>query len=294
MKFKKTSLLTATTLGLLLAGCTSGEEDTASIEEKLDYTINGIEPGSGTMEKANQALQDYENLNNWNLTESSTAGMLAELDKAISNEEPIIFTGWNPHWMFSKYDLKYLEDPKKSLGDIENINTIVRKGFEDDFPNAYKIVDRFYWEPEDMETVMVDAQSSNFTEAAEKWVADNSDKITEWTADVEKGNGEKIELISTPWDTEDASAHVMQAILKGHGFEVEITPVDPAIMFQAIATGNGDVSLAPWLPVTHESFYNEHKDDLVDLGENLEGARIGFVVPTYMDIDSIEDLAAKE
>lgn len=294
MKFKKTSLLTATTLGLLLAGCTSGEEDTASIEEKLDYTINGIEPGSGTMEKANQALQDYENLNNWNLTESSTAGMLAELDKAISNEEPIIFTGWNPHWMFSKYDLKYLEDPKKSLGDIENINTIVRKGFEADFPNAYKIVDRFYWEPEDMETVMVDAQSSNFTEAAEKWVADNSDKITEWTADVEKGNGEKIELISTPWDTEDASAHVMQAILKGHGFEVEITPVDPAIMFQAIATGNGDVSLAPWLPVTHESFYNEHKDDLVDLGENLEGARIGFVVPTYMDIDSIEDLAAKE
>lgn len=294
MKLKKTSLVTVVTLGILVAGCSNGEENNASMEEKLNYTINGIEPGSGTMLLANQALQDYENLNNWRLTESSTAAMLGELDKAISNEEPIIFTGWNPHWMFAKYDLKYLDDPKKALGDIEQINTIARKGFDQDFPNAYKIVDRFYWTSEDMETVMTDAQSSSFSEAAEKWVAEHSDKISEWTADVERGNGEKIELISTPWETEDASSHVMQAILEQHGFEVEITPVDPAIMFQAIATGSGDVSLAPWLPITHGSFYEKHKDDFIDLGENLEGARIGFVVPAYMDVDSIEDLKAKE
>ena len=294
MKFKKISLVTVATLGLLVAGCSNGEDNNASMEEKLNYTINGIEPGSGTMLLANQALQDYENLNNWRLTESSTAAMLGELDKAFSNEEPIIFTGWNPHWMFAKYDLKYLDDPKKALGDIEQINTIVRKGFDQDFPNAYTIVDRFYWTSEDMESVMTDAQSSSFSEAAEKWVAEQSDKISEWTVDVERGNGEKIELISTPWETEDASSHVMQAILEQHGFEVEITPVDPAIMFQAIATGSGDVSLAPWLPITHGSFYEKHKDDFIDLGENLEGARIGFVVPTYMDVDSIEDLKAKE
>ena len=246
------------------------------------------------MELANNALQDYENLNDWNLTESSTAGMLDELDKAYKNEEPIIITGWNPHWMFAKYDLKYLEDPKKSLGEIENINTIVRKGFKEDFPNAYTIVDRFYWEPEDMETVMTDAQNSDFKEAAKKWVEENSETIAEWTSGVEKGNGEEISIISTPWDTEDASSHVIEAILEQHGFEAEITPVDPAIMFQAISTGNGDISLAPWLPITHESFYEKHKDDFIDLGENLKGARLGFVVPTYMDIDSIEDLAAKE
>lgn len=219
--------------------------------------------------------------------------MLGELDKAYKNEEPIIFTGWNPHWMFAKYDLKYLEDPKKSLGEIENINTIVRKGFKEDLPNAYTIVDRFYWEPEDMETVMTDAQDSNFEDAANKWVEENSDTIAEWTAGVEKGNGEKISIISTPWDTEDASSHVIAAILEQHGFDTEITPVDPAIMFQAISTGNGDISLAPWLPITHESFYEKHKDDFIDLGENLKGARLGFVVPAYMDIDSIEDLAPK-
>lgn len=294
MQLKKSYLLSATVMGLLLAGCNDSADSNTSMEQKLNYTINGIEPGSGTMEKANQALQDYENLNNWNLTESSTAGMLGELDKAIKNEEPIIITGWNPHWMFSKYDLKYLDDPKKSLGEVENINTIVRKGFKEDFPNAYTIVDRFYWEPEDMETVMTDAQNSDFKEAANKWVLANAETISEWTADVDKGNGEEISIISTPWDTEDASSHVMEAILEQHGFEAKITPVDPAIMFQAISTGNGDISLAPWLPYTHSSFYEKHKDDFINLGENLEGARIGFVVPSYMDIDSIEDLAAKE
>ncbi|NAP01161.1 glycine/betaine ABC transporter, partial [Halomonas sp. MG34] len=34
--------------------------------------------------------------------------------------------------------------------------------------------------------------------------------------------------------------------------------------------------------------------DFVDLGANLDGAKIGLVVPEYMeDINSIEDLKAK-
>lgn len=84
--------------------------------------------------------------------------MLGALDGAIKNEEPIIVTGWTPHWMFSAYDLKYLEDPKGTLGGQENIQTLVRKGLEEDMPSAFKILDRFYWEPKDMEAVMYDAQ----------------------------------------------------------------------------------------------------------------------------------------
>ena len=86
----------------------------------------------------------------------------------------------------------------------------------------------------------------------------------------------------------------MKEVLTQQGFKVTVTPVDPAIMFQAIATGEGDASLAPWLPTTHGSFYEKHKADIVDLGPNLTGTQNGFVVPAYMDIDSIEDLQPKE
>ena len=73
-----------------------------------------------------------------------------------------------------------------------------------------------------------------------------------------------------------------------------MTPVDPAIMFEAIANGEGDATLAPWLPSTHASFYEKHKENVVDLGENLTGTQNGLVVPEYMDIDSIEDLQPKK
>ncbi len=299
VKLKTMGITLGLSVSILLTGCGSEEEgntagETANLGEQLDYTITGIEPGAGTTELARNTLEEYENLEGWELLESSTAGMLGALEEAIKNEEPIIITGWTPHWMFSAYDLKFLEDSKGTFGGSENVNTIVRKGLEEDMPSAYTILDRFYWEPKDMEAVMFEAQEVPFEEAAMNWIEANRDKVDEWVEGVEKVEGEEIELVSTPWDTERASGNVMKAVLEEQGYEVTLTPVDPAVMFQALATGEGDASVAPWLPSTHASFYENHKEDLVDLGENLKGTEIGLVVPAYMDIDTIEDIQPKE
>lgn len=74
------------------------------------------------------------------------------------------------------------------------------------------------------------------------------------------------------------------------GFNVSITDVDIPIVYEALAGGDADATLGAWLPITQKEFYDRHKDDIVDLGSNLTGAKIGLVVPEYMDIDSIEDL----
>ncbi|MFS0875576.1 glycine betaine ABC transporter substrate-binding protein [Solibacillus isronensis] len=300
-RFKTLGLTIGMSAALLLAACgdDTGSSDnsnnvTASIGEQVDYKIIGIEPGAGITGLSHDTLEQYENLEGWTLQESSTAGMIGTLDQAIRNEEPVIVTGWTPHWMFSAYDLKFLEDPKGVLGGAENINTVVRKDLEKDLPDVYTVLDRFHWETEDMEKVMYDAQNADFETAAADWVEKNEDKVNEWTQDIAQGNGEKVKLVSVPWDSEIASSSVVKLVLENLGYEVEVIPVDPAIMFQAIATGEGDATVAPWLPTTHQSFYEKHKDDIVDLGENLEGTQNGFVVPAYMDIDSIEDLKPKE
>lgn len=288
---------------LLLSACgddTENKESSAgasssSIGEQVDYTVVATEPGAGLTGLSHEVMEQYENLEGWALQESSTAGMLSTLDKAIRNEEPVIVTGWTPHWKFSAYDLKILEDPKGILGGAENIQTLARKGLEQDLPDVYTVLDRFYWEPEDMEKVMYDAQENgDFDVAAADWVENNQDKVSEWTKDIAQGNGEKVKIISTPWDSEFASSSVIKLVLEQLGYEPEVTPVDPAIMFQSIATGEGDVTVAPWLPTTHKAFYDKHKDDIVDLGENLEGTQNGFVVPAYVEIDSIDDLKPKE
>ncbi|WP_079528152.1 glycine betaine ABC transporter substrate-binding protein [Solibacillus isronensis] len=302
-KIKTVGITLGVSSALLLAACGDDTENkensvgasSSSIGEQVNYTVVATEPGAGLTGLSHEVLEQYENLEGWTLQESSTAGMLSTLDKAIRNEEPVIVTGWTPHWKFSAYDLKILEDPKGILGGAENIQTLARKGLEQDMPDVYTVLDRFYWEPEDMEKVMYDAQEDgDFDVAAADWVENNQDKVSEWTKDIAQGNGEKVKIISTPWDSEFASSSVIKTVLEQLGYEPEVTPVDPAIMFQSIATGEGDVTVAPWLPTTHKAFYDKHKDDIVDLGENLEGTQNGFVVPAYVEIDSIEDLKPKE
>jgi glycine betaine/proline transport system substrate-binding protein len=308
-KWKTTFFVFGLLALLIAAGCGSesetssdGESDGNDIEsmnysEAVDYTITGIEPGAGISVSTEKALEEYDSLKGWNAMFSSTAGLISELDTAIANEEPIVITGWNPHWMFAKYpDMKYLEDPKEVYGGTEMIKTLARKGLKDEMPNAYKLLDQFHWEVEDMEGIMNEAQESGeeIETIAVKWVKDNQDKVDEWKDGVEEVDGESIELISTPWDSERASSGVVKAVLEQLGYDVTVTPVDIAIMFESIANGDGDATLAAWLPLTHNDFYEKYKDQIDDLGENLNGAKIGLVVPAYMDIDSIEDLQPNE
>lgn len=294
-KYKYLTGAAALSAALLAAGC--GDDDaqgTQSLGEELDYTITGIEPGAGLTGLSHTALEEYDNLEGWELEESSTASMLTALGDAIDNEEPLVITGWTPHWMFSAYDLKFLDDPEGSLGGPENIQTIARQGFEEDMPEAYKILDAFEWELDDLQSVMYAAQDVSFEEAGQNWIDENQDKVDQWTEGAAAVDGKKIELVSTPWDSERASANVMKLVLEEQGFDVTITDVDPAVLFEAIATGGADASIAPWLPVTHGAFYEKHENDIVDMGENLTGAQNGIAVPAYMDIDSIEDLEPKE
>ena len=264
------------------------------IGAQTDYKIIGIEPGAGIMKLTHTAIEEY-GLKDWKLIEGSSAAMVAELKKAINNKKPIIVTGWSPHWMFSSFDLKYLDDPKGSFGGEEHINTIVRKGLEQDAPGASKILDQFHWETSDIEAVMVDvADGMDAREAAKKWIDANPDKVAQWTNGAEQGKGEKINLVYVAWDTEIASTNVIGKVLEQNGYDVTLSQVEVGPMFAGIANGSADATVAAWLPGTHIEYYNTYKNDLVDLGPNLNGTKNGLVVPSYVDINSIEDLMKKQ
>lgn len=147
----------------------------------VDYTVIGIEPGAGIMMSTEKALDQYGLRDKWTLLESSSAAMTQELQKKYNKQEPIIITGWTPHWKFAKMDLKYLEDPKNVYGSAEQIHTVARKGLKEDQPEAYAFLDQFNWTPDDMAAVMIQIQDGKTPEAAAKeWVEQNQDKVDAW------------------------------------------------------------------------------------------------------------------
>lgn len=155
------------------------------VGKQLDFTITGIEPGAGIMTATEKAVVEY-GLDDWNLLASSSAAMAKVLQDAYAKEQPIVVTGWTPHWKFAEMDLKYLEDPNNVYGGDEQIHTLVRLGLKEDQPAAYQFLDQFVWEPADMEAVMVDILGGmSEEEAAKKWVDANETKVNEWIAGIE-------------------------------------------------------------------------------------------------------------
>jgi glycine betaine/proline transport system substrate-binding protein len=174
--------LDGTKLGLVVPEYTDVDSiaDLNDNADSFNGEIIGIDPGAGLMGLTEEVVDTYDL--ELDLRSGSGATMTAALSSAISNEEDVVVTGWTPHWMFARFDLKYLDDPENVYGGAEQIHTAVREGLEDDMPEAYAILDAFEWTPEQMGEVMLMNQEddSDPYENAKQWVEDNQDVVDQW------------------------------------------------------------------------------------------------------------------
>ena len=89
-----------------------------------------------------------------------------------------------------------------------------------------------------------------------------------------------VRLAYVEWSETIAATNLVQAVMQEKmGVQCEIIPMTADKMWEAVATGEVDAMVAAWLPSTHGHYYRQFEDRLVDLGPNLEGTRIGLVVP---------------
>lgn len=151
------------------------------LTDEAGQVVTGIEPGAGVANQTDQALETYPNLSDWTHQTSSTGAMLTELQQAINNEEEIVVSGWTPHWKFIEMDLKILEDPEKAYGEGETIQKMTRLGFEEDFPEAHQILERFEWTIDDMAEIMLELSEEVPPEqAAQNWIDSHPDEVASW------------------------------------------------------------------------------------------------------------------
>jgi glycine betaine/proline transport system substrate-binding protein len=102
---------------------------------------------------------------------------------------------------------------------------------------------------------------------------------------------EPVRIVYVDWASELASSHVVQAVIQERlNRRCELLPVTLIAMWEAIAAGDQDGMVAAWLPSLQGRYLKEFSSQVDNLGPNLEGTRIGLVVPEYVDISSIKQL----
>lgn len=159
--------------------------DINSIEELNDHAdafnheIIGIDPGAGLMKATRKAIPAYDL--DLELKSSSGAAMTATLKKAIDRKEWVVVTGWTPHWMFSRFDLKILKDPKGVFGNAEVIKTMARGGFTKDHPKLVEFFKNVHFNDEELSSLMeVMTEATNKQKAAKQWAKEHKALIESW------------------------------------------------------------------------------------------------------------------
>lgn len=165
-------------------------KDNKELGKSVDWTIIGIDPRTGIMKNTEKGIEDND-LDKWELQEGSESAMISDLKEKYENEEPIIITGWKPHWIFEEMNLKMLSDPDKIYGgNDDHINLVFNKGFKDEHPAAYKIATRMAndWSKDDEDELMkrIFIEGENEKKVAEDFIDDHSHRVDKWKKGVEK------------------------------------------------------------------------------------------------------------
>lgn len=151
--------------------------------DRFGGRIVGIEPGAGLTRATQEDVIPGYGLDGFELTTSSTTAMLAELDKAIQNEEDIVVTLWTPFWANGTFPVKALEDPEGLFPDPESLHFLARGGFSEEYPEIADFVgdieigDAEYSELEDM--VVNEYGEGRESEAIQAWLENHPDLLPE-------------------------------------------------------------------------------------------------------------------
>ncbi len=162
---------------------------------ELKSTIYGIEPGNdGNRLVLSMLKQNQFALGAFKLVESSEQGMLAQVERAFRDKEPVVFLAWEPHPMNMRFDLHYLAGGDAVFGPNfggATIYTVTRKGYTADCPNVGRLLKNLKFtlrgESEMMAAILDRHEVPEV--AAAKWLKSNPDTVRTWLQGVTTFSG---------------------------------------------------------------------------------------------------------
>ena len=177
------------TLATNSAGAALGIADFADIAthaEALESTIYGIEPGNdGNRLILDMIAANAFELDGFDVRVSSEQGMLAQVERAVEREEPVVFLAWEPHPMNANYELTYLTGGDDWFGPDfggATVYTNTSAGYVEACPNVGALLQNLEFslamENEIMGAILNDGADPE--DAARAWLAANPETWTAW------------------------------------------------------------------------------------------------------------------
>ncbi|WP_437879956.1 choline ABC transporter substrate-binding protein [Pseudomonas sp. LRF_L74] len=169
--------------------------DLARFKEQLGGTLYGIEPGNDGNQLIRKMIDsDAFGLKGFTLAESSENGMLAKVMHAQRMNKWIVFLGWEPHPMNTRFEMNYLEGGDEFFGPDyggASVFTNVRAGYLQECPNVARLLGNLRFSLA-MENQLMDEVLSgrkNRREAALDWLKENPQVLALWLEGVKRRDG---------------------------------------------------------------------------------------------------------
>ena len=166
--------------------------DLPEFKQELGAKIYGIEPGND----GNRMIQTMIDKNAFGLkdagfkvVESSEAAMLSQVDRAQRRGTDVVFLGWEPHPMNTRYKMKYLTGGDDFFGPNygqATIYTNTRKGYTQECSNVGQLLKNLVFTLNMESTLMGNVLDDKMKPdaAAKAWLKKNPQVLDTWLAGV--------------------------------------------------------------------------------------------------------------
>lgn len=169
-------------------------DDLSKYADHFEHKVYGIEAGSTWNIHVKDAIKaDKYDLSGWQVVQTSTAAMLAQVGRSIERKEWIVFYGWKPHWMNITYDLYFLKAPddSKIAHTQSTVYTLISPKFAEHNPNLKRFFKQFKVNTK-VQSLWIYAYSYKkrpLEKIARQWITENPDEVKQWLDGVTTRDG---------------------------------------------------------------------------------------------------------
>ncbi len=168
--------------------------DIGRFRKDLGARIHGIEPGNDGNAVIQAMIRDDRfGLKDFELIESSEAGMLAQAQAAVRSRKAIVFLGWEPHPMNVQLKMRYLAGGDALFGKpgATKVHTAVSAGYLEKCPNVARLLHNLQFTAEMESRVMGPILNKTRPQAAARsYLKKNLAVLEPWLSGVTTIDGE--------------------------------------------------------------------------------------------------------